>query len=134
MLQGADLIVGADVVWLPALVEPLVQTLKWLTDAPARGSVGVGGGGNSHLDGVEPRDTASAASASASASAAGGGGAASPPPPPILLAHKTRSRATDTLLWAKIEAAGFVRTQIKEGFAAGFADDDIAVWRLQRML
>ncbi len=31
-LRGADFIVGADVVWLPHLVDPLVDALLWLTE------------------------------------------------------------------------------------------------------
>jgi predicted nicotinamide N-methyase len=66
---GPDYILGADVVWVPELIQPLVQTLSYL--------VGPG-----------PSRTV------------------------ILLAHQTRSHASDTLLWSLLREQGFAIEQI----------------------
>ena len=37
--RGADLVVGADIVWVPELIAPLVRTLRFVADRRARGAV-----------------------------------------------------------------------------------------------
>ena len=36
--RGADLVVGADIVWVPELIAPLVRTLRFVADQRAQGS------------------------------------------------------------------------------------------------
>lgn len=64
-----DYVLGADVVWIPELIQPLVQTIAALA-------------------GPIPSSTV------------------------ILLAHQTRSHASDALLWGLLAAHGFVKEDI----------------------
>jgi SAM-dependent methyltransferase len=92
--QGADFILGADVVWVEELIHPLLDTLVWATDKPT---------------------------------ASGG-------KPVILLAHQTRSRASDAILFAGLAGRGFaVNTVPRALHHARYSDQAIDILEVTRL-
>jgi predicted nicotinamide N-methyase len=85
-IRRPDLVVGADVVWIPSLVGPLARTLAWLEAGE------------------------------------------------VLLAHKTRSRASDRAFLAALDEHGFEEPERidRREHHAGFSADEIEIWRIRR--
>lgn len=104
-LRGPDLILGADIVWIPELVSPLVNALKWLTEKdPESGEVGAGAGD------VRPSRRTQ-----------------------VLIAHQTRSRASDQLLYKTLEDQGFQVEPIpRRAHHRDYEDQAIDILQIER--
>ena len=98
--RDVDLVIGADVVWVPELIAPLVSTLRFLAHR-ARGD------GSGDGDGVVADEVAEAAVAVAVDGANAAPRRQRRSGPLVLIAHQTRSRHGDELLFAGLRAAGF---------------------------
>lgn len=104
---AADVVLGADVVWVPELIAPLVSTLRFL--AGGSGSGGEGGKGGA-------------------GGAGGEGGEGGRPSPVVLIAHQTRSRQGDALFFESLRAAGFTHRLLPRGeMHPDFSDPQIDV-------
>ena len=116
--ENVDLVIGADVVWVPELIAPLVNTLRFLARQSGDAAAAEGARG---ADGSGGADGANGAAAPAAPAAQRGG-------PVVLIAHQTRSRHGDELLFAGLRAAGFSYRLLDHAEHHGdFEDRDIDV-------
>ena len=94
---NVDLIIGADVVWVPELIAPLGNTLRVLARRALGAAADDGAGAGARAGAGADADTGTG-----TGSAAGRGSG-----PTVLISHQTRSRHGDELLFAGLRAAGF---------------------------
>lgn len=103
------IMLAADVIWVESLIPPLVKTIRTLLNAAAP-------------------------PLAAATSSAGGAAAARLPESPqpfLLLAHQTRSRASDQLFFTLAEAVGLAWKSIpREAHHPDFSDDKINIFTI----
>lgn len=99
-IEDIDYIFAADVVWVEELIEPLVSTMKLLTDPPTDAS------GSPLTDGRRPAE--------------------------IVLAHQTRSKAGDALLFGLLKQHFDVKRVDFGEHHPEFRDEIIDIFRITR--
>lgn len=110
-----SLIVGADVVWVPELIEPLVQTLNWLVPS------------------LPSSSSSTTTSGSTGSSNTVSGGTVASPSTEILIAHKTRSRLSDELFFKLLKDYNFMYKEIPLALQhPNFHDNDIHIFQIER--